>query len=360
MKTETQLDKDWLDFPKIVRGLYEGILERPADKAGFDSHLAALKDGASLEKLIRGMIDSDEFKVRHPLKTGRDFLPDLTENYASKYVRKDGDFSLFQVSSDGDFDLLEGLIERHRFYDSNDVYSPVIDLDKRVTAAIVGGLGARSCIEMGCFSGPVLSVLAEQGIDVCGTDVSHLAFVLAYANIREKLRFGDLLNLKFDRTYDVFFAMDVLEHLNPLSLDRYIHTIARMVPRNGFVFINSPMFGDDDVFGTASDAYLPEWRQAGDREYWRHIHCDGKGWPVHGHLIFASPKWWEASFLKHGLVRDRDIERRIHSLLKTFFEKVAPARRSFFVLKHTDAAHDSSVVARNLEAAIAPVVANIR
>jgi hypothetical protein len=348
-----------LAYPDVVRALYQGILERPVDESGFRSYLDALQKGAPLTRLIRGMIESDEFKIRHPIKTGRGFLPDLTEMYPEKYLRKKDDFSIFEASSDDDFRLIESLIVKHRFYDSNDVYSSGIDLDKHVTGAIVRGLGARTCIEMGCFAGPVLSVLADQGIDVCGIEVSHLAFVLAYNNIREKLRYGDLLELQFDRTYDVFVGMDVLEHLNPLNLGNYIHRISKLVRGDGFVFINSPMFGHDDVFGTPFDAYVPEWQHAGEDDFWRHLHCDGKGWPVHGHLVFASPKWWEDAFLKQGLVRDRTIERSIQSILKTFFDKVAPARRSFFVLRHSESRPNTLRILRDLEFAISPVVANI-
>ena len=251
------------------------------------------------------------------------------------------------------------MIVRHGYYESLGVWSPEIDLDKHVTAAIVSGLGARDCIELGCFTGPVLSLLAEQGIDVCGVEISHLAFLLAYANIREKIRFGDLLDLDFDKSYDLFLGMDILEHLNPLDMDRYIARMAQLVKQTGFAYINSPMHGTDDVFGTVFEAYLPEWQQAGEDVFWRDLHCDTKGWPMHGHLVWASPKWWESTFLKHGLVRDRNIEKAIHALLAPFFEKTAPARRSFFVLRHSAFNPDLESMRRNLSSAIAPLVAGI-
>jgi len=342
----------------VVNEIYQGVLGRHADESGFKSHLNALQNGVALSDLIRGMIGSDEFNIRRPAMPGRVFLPDLTKLYPHKYVRFGDDFSVFEASSDEDFELLEALIVKHRFYDSNDVYSPRIDLDKRVTAATIKGLGARSCIELGCFTGPVLSLLAEQGIDVCGVDVSHMAFVLAYNNVREKLRFGDLLDLAFDRVFDVFYGMDVLEHLNPLKLDRYISRIVQLVKQDGFIYINSPMFGTDDVFGTVFDAYFPEWKQVGEGMFWRHIHCDSKGWPVHGHLIFASPKWWEMTFLKHGLVRDRNIERSIQGMLKPFFNTAA-ARRSLFVLRRSDFNPETENVLKDLSAAISPIVASM-
>jgi hypothetical protein len=78
---------------------------------------------------------------------------------------------------------------------------------------------------------------------------------------------------------------------------------------------------------------------------------------MHGHLVWASPRWWENAFLKQGLVRDRNIEGILHTLLDPFFQKMAPARRSFFVLKHFDFSPDAEGVRRNLSSALGPVVA---
>ena len=266
---------------------------------------------------------------------------------------------IFSAREDEDFGFMESLIIKNRYYDSFGVWAPKIDLDKRVTAAIVTGLGARSCLEIGCFSGPVLSLLTEQGVDVCGVEISHLAFILAYPNIYEKIRYGNLLDLQFDRKYDLFLCMDILEHISPLSLDRYIERIVELLNHNGYVYINSPMFGADDVFGEPFSAYLPEWKSAGTEVFWRHLHCDEKGWPLHGHLVWADPNWWESLFRRHGLVRDREIEKIIQATLAPFFDKIAPARRSSFVLRRNDFDPDISGMRQSMETALAPIVAQL-
>jgi SAM-dependent methyltransferase len=351
--------KPAIGFGDVIGALYVGILGRPADRGGLESYIGALNAGLPLSNVIRDMIASEEFKSKqkHAIANGV-VTPDLTKLFPTKYVKTGPEDSIFKASSDDDFDLMESLIVKHRYYDSFGVWAPQIDLDKRVTAAIAKGFGGQSCIELGCFTGPVLSLLAEQGIDVCGVEVSHLAFVLAHANVHERIRFGDLLDLQFDRTFDLFLGMDILEHLNPLKLDRYIACVAQLVKRNGFVYINSPMFGKDDVFGTVFEPYLPEWRQAGEATFWRYLHCDAKGWPMHGHLVWASPRWWEGIFLKLGLVRDRNIEKTIHAVLGGFFEKIAPARKSFFVLRHSDFAPNDKL-REDLISSITPVVAGL-
>jgi SAM-dependent methyltransferase len=313
------------------------------------------------------MISSDEFKSRHRDKSASEkssqpvalapiALPDLTMRYADRYSRRADGTTVFKVAADDDFELLHSLIADHRYRDSVAAKSSQLGFDKQMIAAIADGLGARSCLELGCYNGPILSLLADKGIDVCGVETSHLAFVLAYPNIYNRLRFGTLLELDIDRQYDVFLSCNTLEHLSPLGLDKHVERIARLVSQDGFAYINSRMFGADEIFGTAFGQHLPEWRQAGDSSFWRHIHCDSKGWPMHGSLVWAHVHWWEQLFLRHGLVRERELEAAVHGLLGPFFQGIIPARRSFFLLRHIDARPDVSSIRNILESRIMTLV----
>ena len=125
--------------------------------------------------------------------------------------------------------------------------------------------------------------------------------------------------------------MDVLEHLNPLLLDVYIEKLTSLLDRDGYLYVNSPMWGSDRNFGVLEERYLREWDSVGDGSYWRHLPCDGRGWPLHGHLIWASSGWWEQKFAEHGLVRDTVVEGAIQKTLAKWFE-CAPGRKSVFVL----------------------------
>jgi SAM-dependent methyltransferase len=350
-----------ITFSDAIGEIYKGIYGRNIDRSEYSSFINSLEAGAPLSTLISDLVRSEEFTGKHGIIPHRSeiCLPDLTKIYPEKYCRSGDDFSLFAASSKEDFVLLESLIAKHRYYDSMEVYSPTIDLDKVVTASIVTGLKAKSAIELGCFTGPVISLLADRGVEVCGVDISHLAFVLAYDNIRDKILFGDLLDLDIGCFYDAFIAMDVLEHLNPFRIDLYIEKIRKLVNANGFVLLNSPMFGNDDIFGTVFDIYCPEWQEAGDDDFWRHIHCDAQGWPIHGHLTLASPKWWEKIFGKRGLVRDRITEAQIQEMLKGFFDKHAPARRTLFVLRHESSVPDHTALRQSLRESVLPVVAEM-
>jgi SAM-dependent methyltransferase len=344
--------------PEVVaRSLYRGMLGREAEPAGLDEIAGQLRRGVPLDCVVDGFISSPEFRARmiRSLAPAVE-LPDLTQLMPERYELSMGPGSptLYVAQTNADISLMEGLIRKHRFYDRFGVWSPVIDLDKMITAAIVRGLGARSCFELGCFTGPVLSLLAEAGMAVAGLEISHSAFAFAYPNIRDAIIFGDLLNAEIDQRFDVVLCMDVLEHLNPLRLDEYIARIGSILQDGGYIYLNSPMWGFDQVFGTAGEQNLQAWKSIGDASYWRHWPCDDRGWPEHGHLVWASPNWWTAKFAAHGLDREPAIEQVIQHRLATFFE-LAPGRRSLFVLRHREKRASSASTAAAVDAALAAV-----
>jgi SAM-dependent methyltransferase len=344
----------------VASALYRGILEREPDPAGFKDKIRLLRSGKGLEHVIRTFIDSAEFQSRSiqtlvPAVPMPDLRASIPDRYEIQQVNGTST-TVFIARTDADIALMEALINRHRYYDRFGVWSPVIDHDKEITAVIVRGLGARSCFELGCFTGPVLSLLVTAGVSVAGAEVSHLAFAMAYPNVREAMIFGDLLTLDIDRRFDVVLCMDVLEHISPLRLDLYIAKIVTILDDDGYIYLNSPMWGEDNVFGISEEPYLEEWRSVGAASYWRHWPCDEKGWPIHGHLVWASPAWWERKFAAYGLIRDRLVEQVIHRRLAGFFEHT-PGRRSLFVLRRCEGRRLSSAVAVDVDNALSSVLA---
>jgi SAM-dependent methyltransferase len=343
---------------RLATALYHGILGREPDPPGLDEQIERLCSGEPLEQVINRFISSAEFHARFlRARLPAVQLPDLTalmpERYETQMV-EGRPMNVFLAVADSDIAVMASLIEHHRFYDRFGVWTPVIDLDKEIIAAIVRGLGARSCFELGCFTGPVLSLLADAGLNVCGAEVSHLAFAYAYPNIRGAMMFGDLLSLGIDREFDAVLCMDVLEHLDPLRLDDYVAKSASLLAPNGYLYLNAPMWGEDPVFGTVEQPYLQEWDAIGDAAFWRHWPCDGGGWPLHGHLVWASPGWWTQKLASHGLVRDLTIERVIHRQLGGFFAQ-ARGRRSLFVLRRPANSNAPEAVAAQLDKALAGV-----
>jgi SAM-dependent methyltransferase len=340
----------------VANALYHAILDRAPDQAGLRNLTSALEAGTPINALAKSLLSSSEFTA-NMLKQliPPHQLPDLVQLYPERYERETTSYGvpmiLYKADSDADFDFMEHAIAQHRYYDSMGVWGVKIDLDKHVTAALVRGLGAASCLELGCFTGAVISLLEEAGIDVLGLDVSHLAFAMAYPNVKDRMMYADLLSAGLDRRFDVVLAMDIIEHLNPVKFDQYLSAIAARVAKDGYFYLNSPMFDTDDVFGEVFGAYVSQWQAAGEQVLYRRLDCDPSGWPMHGHLVWASPVWWEQQFAAHGMVRDRDIERAIHARLETFFAD-NPARKCLFVLKHENNARNPQEVIADIHASL--------
>jgi len=341
---------------RVAIALYRGILERKPDPAGFRRTVTRLQSGKALERVIRTLIRSAEFRSRFVRSVAPEIsLPDLRASIPDRYELQSvggSPMTVYLARTDTDIALMESLIDKHRFYDRFGVWSPVIDPDKEITAAIVRGLGAHSCFELGCFTGTVISLLADAGVSVLGTDVSHLAFSFAQPNIREAMMFGDLLTLDIERRFDVVLCMDVLEHISPLKLDNYIEKLVSLINEDGYLYLNAPMWGEDHIFGVFEEPYLEEWLSVGSQSYWRNWPCDEKGWPIHGHLVWASPGWWEQKFRDYGLFRDYRIEQAVHQDLAGFFEH-AIGRRCLFVLRRITNRRPSATVATAVHKALA-------
>jgi Methyltransferase domain/Domain of unknown function (DUF4214) len=316
--------------------LYRIFFNREPDPAGFEDNLSQIRAGLPLHKVVETFLKSDEFSHRGAIPTPE--LPDLRALYPDRYER-----DCYLAVTDDRISQMEQLITTGGYYDHFGIWSSAIDNDKVTIAKLVLALGAKSCLEVGCFNGPVLSVLHEHGLEVTGIDLSHLAFVMAFPNIRDRLLYGNLLSVPLNRKYDCILLLDVLEHLNPLQLGHHICRLRELLAPRGIIILNSPMFGIDDIFGTVFEQSLQEWRDIGDRDFYRHWPCDTKGWPMHGHMVWASPKWWTAQFGSYHIVRLREIEQTVQERLSGYFSW-APARRSMFFLNHQNAAVDTAAI----------------
>src|SRR5215472_5214781 len=147
----------------VATALYQGILDRAPDICGFADKINLLRSGQELEQVIRTFIASPEFRSRFtqtllPPAPMPDLRNSIPEKYETQLVRG-APMTVFIARADADIALKESLIDRCRFYDRFGVWSPVIDYDKEITAAIVRGLGAHSCFALGCFTGPVVGLL---------------------------------------------------------------------------------------------------------------------------------------------------------------------------------------------------------
>jgi SAM-dependent methyltransferase len=323
-----QSDGEFLD------ATFHVLLGRPPDIAGRAHFLKVLAAGTSRDEVVAALQASDEYQNR---VAARDHvIPDLVANAPDRYEVLTSDdgapVRTFVAREPSAFDWIEEKIIDNGYYERPGIWSFQVDLDKRVMAEMICLLAPRAVIEVGCSSGAVLHCLSEGDVEVRGVEISELARARAPETVRDRIVLGDLTQIEFDREFDVAFGLDVFEHVHPGKLDEFVAALVRLVAPGGFVFVNVPAFGVDAVFGEVFPMFLREWRQDADAgTVFQNLQVDARGYPEHGHLIWATSDWWVERFERAGLERVPDIERALHDQYDWYFESCTPARKSFYV-----------------------------
>lgn len=326
---------------EFVEACYRRFLHRNPDNLGRAASLRALEGGLNRLDLIESIVASPEYyNVLTKSIFGASPLPNLQDLKPDKFrdVSVSGSaerIKTFIASQPRDFDWLEAMILDHGYYERPGVWSLAIDTDKRVIAEVISRFASENILEIGCATGPVLKVLREMGLQAEGVEISHMAHALAYSEIKKQIHFGDVLNLRLRHDYNIIVGMDVFEHLNPNKMQRYLQRCYDLLLDGGFLLTNIPAFGNDPVFGEVFPIYLSSWNTRGgsleEAGLFSQVHVNDAGWPLNGHLTWATASWWQRNFEQVGFEREPLVERALHSVYDRFFESTAPARKSLFV-----------------------------
>lgn len=277
-------------------------------------------------------------------------LPDIRALRPESYVTRERLWSgepvlAFTAEAAEDFDWLERMILDNGYYEHEGVWSLDLDQDKRAMAEILAAFRPRQALEIGCSIGAVLQCLKDLDVHGEGVEISRMAIERALPDVRDRIHHGDLLTLDLAGTFDLVFGLDVFEHLNPNRLEAYLARTTALLGPGSYLLVNAPAFGDDPVFGLVFPVYLRDWYQDLSLERpFRVLHCDAKGYPVNGHLIWADSLWWVRQFERHGLRREESIERAIHARYDHFFDTYAPARKTLYVFSKGAMAAESDAI----------------
>ena len=323
-----------LDDESFLRSLYRETLHREIDSIGLSGNLERLSQGTSREEILWDVVRSPEFQARLATSTvvpppRRNLLSMKPERYS-----REGEFLLFRIIEPADYDWLEEQILANHYYETAGSWGYEIDLDKEVMAEFLSLFDPARGLEIGCGTGAVLECLRRRGMAFDGLEISAFSIRRSFEAVRERIRQGDLLTTSFpDASFDVLVGLDVFEHLNPNKLAHYVSRIRQILASDGFLVINVPAFGNDEVFGTVHTFWVPEWRlAAAARTTFDLVPTDDLGYPLMGHLVWADTVWWETRLRSWGFARQRPLERALHSVFDGVMERT-PARRSYFVFQ---------------------------
>jgi hypothetical protein len=333
---KARLEPILLSDRAFVDEAFRDILGRDADQGGLDFYRGVLRSGVRRTAVLLDIMRSEEFR-RSIAPPAPSALPNLVLQRPERYRRgvdRDSRQSilLFDAASAADFDWLESAIIDHGYYEAPGVWVLEVDFDKKLVAEMIAAFAPAAALELGTAAGAVLECLDDVGVAAEGVEISAMAIARAAERVRPRIHHGDLLALDLPPKYDLVFGLDVFEHLNPNKLDAYLARMAAITRDDAFLFCNIPAFGDDEVFGTVFPFYVEGWdAQARDSGLLRTLHVEDTGYPIHGHLTWATAPWWVSRFAAAGFTRDVDIERAFHRKYDTYMTKRSPARRAYFV-----------------------------
>ncbi|MEJ7892747.1 MAG: class I SAM-dependent methyltransferase [Solirubrobacteraceae bacterium] len=91
----------------------------------------------------------------------------------------------------------------------------------------------KRVLDVGCGPGFLMYFLHELGIDVQGVDFSPSSRDLAPAEMRERIRIGDVATSHFaDRSFDLVICREVFEHLTVLQVRETVRCICAASSRS--------------------------------------------------------------------------------------------------------------------------------
>jgi hypothetical protein len=319
----------------FVDEAFRDILGRDADQGGLEFYRGVLRSGVRRTAVLLDIMRSEEFR-RSLAPPAPSSLPNLVlqrpERYRRAVDRNSGHSILvFDAASPSDVDWLESAIIANGYYEAPGVWVLDVDFDKRLVAEMIAAFAPAAALELGTAAGAVLECLDDLGLAAEGVEISAMAIAKAADRVRPRIHQGDLLALDLPAKYDLVFGLDVFEHLNPNKLDAYIARMAAITRDDAYLFCNIPAFGADPVFGTVFPFYLEAWESEARGGLLRTLHVEETGYPIHGHLTWATAPWWVERFAAGGFTRDADIERALHAKYDGYMRKRSPARCAYFV-----------------------------
>lgn len=332
------------DHEAFVEAVFQRLLRRSPGDETRSVFALRIANGLSREAFVLEVAESAEYAnllvdgIPEPVP-GHAALPDLVAErpglYREVLTTSRRRRLAFVPSGDGDLDWMAGQIADCGYYEQPGVWTLDRDHDKDRCSELVASFAPVRTLELGCSSGAVMAGLLERGIDAWGVDVSSAAKAAAAPDVAPRIHLGSLLDLDLEPgSYDLVYGLDVFEHLTPIDLDAHLARMHALLQPGGWFVGNIPAYGNDPVFGIAGQHVLASWPpDDGTAQRYGELPCDDRGWPEHGHLVWASWAWWQDRLAAAGFTRDLDAGRRLHERFAPEFMAYSQARTALFVCR---------------------------
>jgi SAM-dependent methyltransferase len=172
---------------------------------------------------------------------------------------------------------------------------------KPIMEAIKRLLRIESMLDVGCGRGVFTFYAKEAGIDAVGIDFSPWAVSNPYPKAKGLIQLGDVRDIRFpDKSFDLVFATDVMEHIYEEDLNKAISEIQRVARKHIFYNIGTVMREGDEYFVLKKGETPPE--------HW-------SGTAVSGHVNVREPSFWRKKLSNEKWVLRDDLVEKFRSLV---------------------------------------------
>ena len=102
----------------------------------------------------------------------------------------------------------------------------------------------KNILDVGCGTGKLVHYLNNHKLNAIGCDNSQLAVSLARKiNKKGTIVESSASKLKFkDQSFDLVTAISIIEHLNTKEAKQFLKESARVLKKNGFIFLVTPNY----------------------------------------------------------------------------------------------------------------------
>jgi 2-polyprenyl-6-hydroxyphenyl methylase/3-demethylubiquinone-9 3-methyltransferase len=128
----------------------------------------------------------------------------------------------------------------------------------------IAGTGCKDILDVGCAQATLALRLAEAGHRVCAVDIrQHFLDYAASRYTHGEIEFvcGDVMQLRLERSFDLIFANQILEHL--VYPEQVVLRLKQLLRPGGMLVATTPN-------GEYVKSSLPSLTELGDRTRWEH------------------------------------------------------------------------------------------
>lgn len=155
-------------------------------------------------------------------------------------------------------------------------------------------INPKTCLDVGCGRGYLISYLRKFGIEAYGVELSKTAMEMAQEHVRSYIKEGDIVKIPYeDNRFDLVLTFDVLEHLDRGKIKQAIDETVRVskkhilhkiytVENEWITFFHKRDFSRVSVF---------------QKKYWQHIFIELPSVSVLRNSLFRLPSFFETIFL---------------------------------------------------------------